>query len=67
MSVSDSEDVAEPKEYWFNTKTGEVETGKQVAALYRIGPFGSFDEAKNALKLLADRAAEWRNEESEDR
>jgi tyrosyl-tRNA synthetase len=38
------------EEYWFNTKTNEVEIGKQSLSLDRLGPFSTFEEAKNALK-----------------
>jgi hypothetical protein len=62
--VSETKRSDEPREYWFNTKTGEVEIGKQVAALYRIGPFSTFEEAKNALRILAERSQAWRNEDS---
>ncbi len=30
-------------EYWFNTKTQEVEIGKQSLSLDRIGPFATFE------------------------
>lgn len=52
-------------EYWFNTHTGQVEVGKQSLALYRLGPFDSYEAAKNAPQIIAARAAEWRLEESE--
>lgn len=54
-----------PEEFWFNVKSGEVEFGKLSAAPYRIGPFSSEAEAKNALKLLADRSKEWSEEEDD--
>jgi len=46
-------------EFWFNMKTGEVESGKQSLALYRIGPFETFELAENALEIIAARSAEW--------
>lgn len=55
--------VDEPKEFWFNLKTGEVEVGKQVAALYRVGPFATFAEASKALEKLAERSASWKADE----
>jgi hypothetical protein len=55
----------EPIEFWFNIKTGLVETGKQSAAPYRVGPFETQIEAANALKTLAERSARWREEEEE--
>jgi hypothetical protein len=53
-------------EYWFNTKTGSVEVGKQSAAIYRLGPFGSRVEAENALDLLKKRSKEWQEENDRD-
>jgi hypothetical protein len=50
-------------EYWFNTKTQEVEIGKQSLSLDRLGPFETFDEAKNALETIANRAAALRKED----
>ena len=55
----------EPKEYWFNTKTGEVEVGKQVAAIYRIGPFDSHADAARALEILAERSRAWSIEDEQ--
>jgi hypothetical protein len=55
--------MAEQQEYWFNFRTKEVEVGKQSAALFRAGPFSTREEAANAEKLLAERAAAWRAEE----
>ena len=57
----------EDTEYWFNTKTNQVEVGKQSIAVFRIGPFKTKDEAQRALKILAEKANNWRQEdESED-
>jgi hypothetical protein len=57
----------EHPEFWFNTKTGEVEVGLQTAAPYRIGPFASRHEAERALEIIAEKAAKLRREdESED-
>jgi hypothetical protein len=57
----------EPTEFWFNTKTNQVEVGKQSVALYRIGPFATMAEAQAALKIVKERAAKWAaNDEAED-
>ena len=53
----------EKLEYWFNTSTGEVEVGKQSLASDRLGPFDTYDKAKNALEVLRKRAAAIRAEE----
>jgi len=53
------------QEFWFNTKTGEVEVGKQTLAVYRIGPFQTRQEAKRAYEILKARSEKW-DEEDED-
>ncbi len=53
-------------EYWFNTKTNQVEIGKQSLSLERLGPFETFEEAKNALQIIALRANALRDEDAED-
>ena len=50
-------------EYWFNTKTNQVEIGKQSLSLDRLGPFDSFEEARDALAIIARRAQALRNED----
>jgi len=57
----------EQPEFWFNTKTGLVEEGKQVLALYRIGPFATRLEAENALEILKQRSKTWTEEDQEER
>ena len=51
------------QEFWFNTKTNEVEEGKQTAALYRIGPFASRAEALRAYEIIAERNKKLEEEE----
>jgi hypothetical protein len=53
-------------EFWFNLKTLKVEVGPQAAAAYRVGPFASEVDAKNALQLLRERSKSWRQEDEED-
>jgi len=53
-------------EYWFNTKTGEVEAGKQSIAPYLIGPFGTIAEAEKAWEAVRQRSAAWAAEEAEE-
>ena len=52
--------------WWFNTKTGLVEFGLVSAAPYRIGPFKTEDEAKQALDIVRARAKSWATEEEAD-
>lgn len=51
------------EEYWFNTKTNEVEIGKQSLSLDRLGPFATFEEARDALEIIARRAEALRKED----
>lgn len=48
--------MAAEVQYWFNTKTGMVETGPQSLSLDRLGPFESFEDASRALEIIAERA-----------
>ncbi|WP_264786363.1 hypothetical protein [Aquiluna sp. KACHI24] len=50
-------------QFWFNTKTGQVETGPQALALDRIGPFASAQEAARAPEIIAERARAIAEEE----
>ena len=52
-------------EFWFNTKTLKVEQGKQALALYRIGPFDSYQEALDALKTIKGRSDAWAEEDKQ--
>lgn len=62
-SYSEQDEVPE---FWFNTKTGLVEVGKQSAAIYRLGPFATRIEAEGALQLLRERSKVWREETDSD-
>lgn len=53
-------------EYWFNSKTNQVEVGKQSIAIYRIGPFKTRTEAEQALAILAARSKAWREEQEKE-
>lgn len=52
-------------EFWFNMKTGEVEIGKQSIALYRIGPFETYEMAENALDIISARSAQWQEDDEQ--
>jgi cell division septation protein DedD len=50
-------------EYWFNTRTKQVEIGKQSIAVYRIGPFKTRSDAEHALENIAAKSKAWREEQ----
>ncbi len=55
----------ESVQYWFNSRTGQVEVGPQSLALHRLGPFKTREEAERAPEIIAARASAWRKEEDE--
>lgn len=59
-------DSTQPKEFWFNTKTNQVEVGKQSIAVYRIGPFSTFEDASHALEILAEKSKQWREKDEQE-
>lgn len=53
-------------QFWYNSKTGEVEDGPQSLAVDRVGPFATREEAARAPQTLAERAKAWNNEQDDD-
>lgn len=51
-------------EFYYNSRTGEVEQGKVSPAPERIGPFATAEEAAHANEKLAANAREWAAEEA---
>ncbi len=54
----------EPQQYWFNSRTGEVELGPQSNAIERIGPFATEAEARRAPEVLRERSERWASEDA---
>jgi hypothetical protein len=57
--------VSGEKQFWYNTKTMQVEEGPQSLAIYRIGPFETKEEAAAGLRLVLDRAERLLAEDDE--
>lgn len=51
-------------EFWFNTRTGEVEKGKQSISSERLGPFPTAETAARANEKLAENARKWAEEDA---
>lgn len=51
-------------EWWFNTKTQEVEEGPQSLSALRVGPFASREDASRANEIIAERARAWAAEDA---
>ncbi|WP_309064350.1 SPOR domain-containing protein [Microbacterium sp.] len=52
------------EKYWYNLSTGEVEFGMQSAAVDRVGPFDTAEEAARAPETLRERSRAWAEEEA---
>jgi hypothetical protein len=50
-------------EWWYNTRTGQVEEGAQSIGSHRDGPFATRAEAERAPQIIAERARRWAEEE----
>jgi hypothetical protein len=48
-----------PAQWWFNTRSGQVEFGLLSASVKRIGPFASKKEAEDALEIVRKRSEAW--------
>ena len=51
-------------EWWYNSRTGEVEHGPESASLHRVGPFATREEAARAPERLQERSKAWAAEEA---
>ena len=51
-------------QYWFNTRTGQVEHGAQSLASDLVGPFATEAEAARAPEKLQENARKWAEEEA---
>jgi hypothetical protein len=53
-------------QWWYNTRTGEVEEGMLSNAIDRAGPFASREEAARAPEIIAARSRKWAEEDAEE-
>lgn len=51
-------------EWWFNTRTQQVEEGPQSLAADRVGPFATREDAARANEIIAERARRWAEEDA---
>ena len=63
--MAQADESATPEEYYYNTRTGEVEQGKQTGALHRMGPYPTRAAAAEAYERAADRNEAWDAEDKE--
>ena len=53
----------ESTQFWFNTKTKQVEQGRQSHYTDLMGPYASREEAQKALDTAASRNDAWDDED----
>ncbi|KQQ27580.1 MULTISPECIES: SPOR domain-containing protein [unclassified Frondihabitans] len=51
-------------EFWFNTKTHQVEEGMVSPAVDRAGPYATREEAQHALERIKANSEKWAAEEA---
>lgn len=51
------------QQFWFNTKTGQVEQGRQSHYPHLMGPYATREEAEKALGTAAARNEAWDDED----
>lgn len=56
-------DTPQSEQYWYNTKTSQVEKGPQSSWENRMGPYDTEAEAQAALDTAASRSASWDRED----
>jgi hypothetical protein len=54
------------EKYWYNLSTHEVEFGMLSAAVDRVGPFDTADEAARAPEKLRERSRAWAEDDAAD-
>ena len=55
-----------PEEFYFNTKTHQVEVGKPSSWTHRMGPYPTREAAERALQIAQVRTQAWDEENKDD-
>ncbi|WP_066462000.1 hypothetical protein [Sanguibacter suarezii] len=55
-----------PEEFYFNTKTRQVEVGKPSSWTHRMGPYPTREAAERALQIAQVRTEVWDEENKDD-
>ncbi|WP_125777409.1 SPOR domain-containing protein [Antribacter gilvus] len=55
--------MSDDTQYWYNTETGEVETGRRSTWNHLMGPYATREEAEQALERARVRNDVWEDEE----
>jgi hypothetical protein len=58
--------MADDEQWWYNTKTGQVERGAVSPWTDRAGPYKTREEAEGAPGRIAENSRKWAEEEARD-
>jgi hypothetical protein len=53
-------------QWWYNTKTGQVERESDAPWTDRIGPYATREEAAGAMDRVRENSRRWADEEARD-
>ncbi len=53
------------RQYWYNTRTGQVEEGHRSSWTNLMGPYPTREAAQHALELARSRNESWEDEDRE--
>lgn len=56
-------------QYWYNTKTGQVESEideQRARSADLLGPYGNADEATRALEIAREKTKRWDEQEQDE-
>ena len=56
--------MADDEQWWYNTRTGEVEQGPVSAWTDRAGPYATREEAQGAPARIRENSRRWAEEEA---
>jgi hypothetical protein len=54
------------EQWWYNTKTGQVERKSDAPWTDRIGPYATREEAAGAIDRLRENSRRWAAEEAQE-
>lgn len=58
--------MAEDEQWWYNTRTGQVEQGRKSVWSDRAGPYRTREEAEGAPARIAANSRQWNEDERRD-
>lgn len=57
--------MSDEPQFWFNTKTGEVEEGHKSSWTHLMGPYATRAEAEHAIDRAKSRNEAWEEQDDE--